>query len=408
MKKIFCIIALFLLFLVPARAEKAKWVFPNEDPDVRFFVVTASSDNKNMLVYTMEGNYPSSVSGLYLFDSSAGVKIPLDFSRYADEDYAAQLVEQRLASVRSDQELEILKRLMQAENIQSPYDCILSCGNEFAASLIDLRDDYALIALHNYCTLIINLKNGEAYIAKEARALGANGSYITWDTSAVYHYAPDGTLINTCYPEIPGAASLSLVYMNNDGSLAICAMSIENRMFNFAFVLTDDSGKLIKHYPLNPSKQILSSILSSPDGDMYVIFDKNTIMVSPAYFIDAEKDTVNMLQIKSSIFLKQTIYSAEQTAYDPKAETDVRFIPLRLNDKNELIAISLADDYDLIKINLNRNKVNVLLTGAAFHSLNSKKFPDSIYPTTLFSSSQSHNGSGILSVYPGGAIRHNP
>lgn len=409
MKRILCISLLLLAFLFSAQAEKkAEWVLPGSDPQIGLYVLTASSDDRNMLIYQMTGYYPAAVTELYLLDTSTGERIPLDFSKYANEDYATQLVENRLASVQSENDLKYLTRFLTGENIHSPYDYIIACGHKMPAQLVDVRDDYALITLPDYCSMIINLKTGESFIPKDARALGADGTYITWDASTVYHYAPGGEMLSACVPEFPEKASLSLVYINDDGSLALCTMTMENRMFKRTFILTDKAGKFIKQFPLNPSRQLFSTILSSPDQNTYVLFDMASIMMHPAYFIDVQKDVVNMLNVKTTVFLKNTFYSPEQIAYDEEADFEAPFIPLRFNSENELIGICVTGESDLVKVNLNRNKITVLLSGTKFETLIKQKSLDSIMSPNIFTNTRSHNGSGILCVYPGGAIRHDP
>ncbi len=412
MRKLLCLTAFLLVLLFTANAEEhAEWVFPENDPDVRFFVVTASSDDKNMLIYTMEGSSPSTLSNLYLLNPATGVYTPLDFSKYADEEYAAQLIKARYAKTYQGNEEEILSLLYEREGIHDPYDYLITRGHSSFARLIDLRDDYALVFLPDYCNIIINLKTGEAYIPKDARTLGANGTYIAWDTNAIHHYAPGGELIKTYLPELPEGASVSLARLNDDGSLAICAISKADKTFTLehTFILTDNKGNAEKLYSLNPSRNLFSTILPSADGRTYVVFNLQSSLYTPAYIIDTESDEINMLRVDSAILLDKYFYAAEKIPYDPEADFETRFIPLRINTENELIALSVTGDCDLIKINLNTNEVTILLTGIRWRELGNEKSPELFKNSqTLLVSLQSHNGSGILSVYPGGAIRHNP
>lgn len=410
MRKVLCLTAFLLVLLFTANAEEhAEWVFPENDPDVRFFVVTASSDDKNMLIYTMEGSYPSALSNLYLLNPATGVYTPLDFSKYADEEYAAQLIKARYAKTYQGNEEQILSQLFEREGIYDPYDYLITRGHSSFARLIDLRDDYALVSLPDYCNIIINLKTGEAYIPKDARALGPDGTYIAWDTNTISHYAPGGELIRTYLPELPEGASVSLARLNDGGSLAICAISKADKTFEHTFLLTDKKGNAEKLYSLNPSMQFFSTILPSADGRTYVVFNLQSSLYTPAYIIDTESDEINMLRVDSAILLDKYFYAAEKIPYDPEADFETKFIPLRINTENELIALSVTGDCDLIKIDLNTNEVTVLLTGIRWRELGNEKSPELFKNSqTLLVSLQSHNGSGILSVYPGGAIRHNP
>lgn len=412
MKKVLSLIALLLLLFLAARAEAGpEWVFPENDEDVRFFVLTASSDNKNMLVYTMKGGYPTAVTDLYLLNPLSGICTPLDFSKYADEEAVKQLIEEKYKSMYQDKVSEILTLLFEREGIYDPYDFLISTGHSSQAKLYDVRDDYALVSLSDYCYIIVNLKTGEAYIPKNARALGPDGTYITWDASMIYHFGPGDKLIRTYLPELPENASVSLAHLNDDGSLAVCAMSIEKMPmpYNHSFVLTDHKGNAEKVYALGSSRNTFSNILASPDGKTYVVFNPSHSMVYPAYFIDTEADAINMLKMDSAILLDRYFYAAVQTAYDSEAEYETKLLPLRFNQESELIALAVSGDSDLVKIDLDTNEVTVLLTGIQWRDLGNQKSPDLFkHSQTLLVSVQSHNGSGILSVYPGGAIRHEP
>ncbi len=410
MRKIILLIAFLLVLLFSAQAESsAEWVFPKNDEDVRFFVLTASSDNKTMLIYTMRGAYPTAVTDLYLLNPSSGIYTPLDFSKHADEEAVKKLIEERYESRYQDKGTEILKLLFEREGVYDPYDYLISHGHSTQARLYDLRDDYALVSLPEYCEIIVNLKTGEAYIPENARALGPDGTYITWDSNIVYHFAPGDELFRTYLPELPDGTSIGLAYLNDDASLAVCATSLEKMTFNHTFVLTDHKGNAEKVYPLGSSRHTFSAILASPDGKTYVVFDPGTSMVYPAHIIDAESDAVNMLKMDSAILLDRYFYAAVQTAYDSEAEYKTKMVPLRFNQENELIALAVPSDSDLVKINLDTNEVTVLLTGIQWRNLKNTKFPDQFeHSQTLLVSVQSHNGSGILSVFPGGAIRHEP
>ena len=413
MKKI-VIIALFLLALLFCACASAEpeWVFPENDEDVRFYVLTASSDNKNMLVYTMKGQYPSSETDLYLLNPSSGVCTRLDFSKYADEE-AIAIIKHRYANdgqFRNQNIDELLPTLFERENITDPYTYLISRGHSSRAVLMDVRDDYALIMLPDYCNIIVNLKTGDAYIVPDnARALGADGTYLAWDYDMVYHFAPGDELIKAYLPELPEGKFISLAYINDDASLAICATSIEKITFNHTFVLTDSKGNAEKSYPLGSLKGNLDNILVSSDANTYVVFGKSYSMVYPAYFINTDTDAVNMLKIDSAILLDKYIYAALQTAYDSEAEYEIKFIPLCMTDQNELIALAVPSDSDLIKINLDTNEVTVLLTGNQWRNLKDAKFQE-LFPNSqsLLATLLSHNGSGILSIYPGGAIRLEP
>ncbi len=414
MKKI-VVLAFFLLALLFCACASAEpeWVFPENDENVRFFVLTASSDDKNMLIYTMRGRYPYAETDLYLLNPATGVCTRLDFTKYADDEAAIAVIKERYANdgqYRDKNMDELLPLLFDRENTSDPYDYLLSASHRSQATLMDLRDDYAMIMLPDYCCVIVNLKTGEAYIPKDdTRALGADGTYITWDNTMVYHFGPGDELIRTYLPELPEGTSVSLARINDDGSLAICAMSIENMTFNYTFILTDSKGNAEKVYPLGSSRNTLSNILASPDGKTYVVFNPGTSMFYPAHIIDAESDAVNMLKMDSAILLDRYFYAAVQTAYDSEAEYETKIAPLRFNQENELIALAVSGDSDLIKINLDTNEATVLLTGIQWRELGNQKSPDLFnHSQTLLVSVQSHNGSGILSVYPGGAIRHEP
>ena len=411
MKKI-VIIALFLLTLLFCACASAEpeWVFPENDEDVRFYVLTASSDDKNMLVYTMKGQYPTAETDLYLLNPSSGVCTRLDFSRYADEEAVIAAIEVRYVNdgqFRDKNIDELLPTLFEREGISDPYTYLISRGHRSPAQLYDLRDDFALVMLPDYCCIVVNLKTGEAYIPKDdTRALGADGTYIAWDYDIVYHYGPGDELLKTYLPELPEGTSISHAYLNDNGSLAICAMSMEKMTFNYTFVLTDSKGNAEKICPLGSSRTIFSTILASPDANTYAVFDKSTFMNSPAYFIDAESGAVNMLKMDSVILLNKYLYAAEMAAYDSETKPDTCLLPLRFNKENELIALAVTGDADVIKINLDTNDISVLLTGNQWRNLKDAKFAE-LFPNnqTLLVSLLSHNGSGILSVYPGGAIR---
>ncbi len=415
MKKIIALALFLLMFLFCAFAEaEPEWVFPENDGSVRFYVLTASSDDKTMLVYTMRGQYPYTETDLYLLNPSSGVCTRLDFTKYADEEVIAT-IKHRYANdgqFRNQNIDELLPTLFERENISDPYTYLISRGHSSQAVLMDMRDDYALIMLPDYCSIVVNLKTGEAYIPQTINALGADGTYIAWDHDMVYHYGPGDELLKTYLPELPEGTSISLAYLNDDASLAVCATSIEMMTFNHTFVLTDSKGNAEKVYPLGSSRNTLSTILASPDGKTYVVFNPGTSMIYPAHFIDAESDAVNMLKMDSVILLDKNkyVYSAEMTVYDAETESDVWLLPLRFNQENELIALVISEDSDLVKINLDTNEVKVLLSGVQWRDLKDAKFPDQ------FSGSQklhmvfrlTHNGSRILSVYPGGAIRLEP
>ncbi len=414
MKKI-VVLAFFLLALLFCACASAEpeWVFPENDENVRFFVLTASSDDKNMLIYTMRGRYPYAETDLYLLNPATGVCTRLDFTKYADDEAAIAVIKERYANdgqYRDKNMDELLPLLFDRENTSDPYDYLLSAGHRSQATLMDLRDDYAMIMLPDYCCVIVNLKTGEAYIPKDdTRALGADGTYITWDNTMVYHFGPGDELIRTYLPELPEGTSVSLARINDDGSLAICAMSIENMTFNYTFILTDSKGNAEKVYPFGSSRLMFDNILVSSDNDTYVVFGKSSVLYYPAYFINTDTDAINMLKMDSAILFDKYVYAAVQTAYDSEAECETKFIPLRMTDQNELIALAVPSDSDLIKINLDTNEVTVLLTGIQWRELGNQKSPDLFnHSQTLLVSVQSHNGSGILSVYPGGAIRHEP
>lgn len=414
MKKI-VVLAFFLLALLFCACASAEpeWVFPENDENVRFFVLTASSDDKNMLIYTMRGQYPYAETDLYLLNPATGVCTRLDFTKYADDEAAIAVIKERYANdgqYRDKNMDELLPLLFDRENTSDPYNYLLSAGHRSQATLMDLRDDYAMIMLPDYCCVIVNLKTGEAYIPKDdTRALGADGTYITWDNTMVYHFGPGDELIRTYLPELPEGASVSLARLNDDGSLAICALSKADKTFEHTFILTDKKGNAEKLYSLNPFMQFFSTILPSADGRTYVVFNLQSSLYTPAYIIDTESDEINMLRVDSAILLDKYFYAAEKIPYDPEADFETRFIPLRVSAENELIALSVTGDCDLIKIDLDTNKVTVLLTGIRWRELGNEKSPELFKNSqTLLVSLQSHNGSGILSVYPGGAIRHNP
>ena len=413
MKKILSLIALLLLLFLAACAEaEPEWVFPENDEDVRLFVLTASSDDKNMLIYTMRGAYPTAVTDLYLLNPSSGVCTRLDFSKHANEEAAIAAIKLRYVNdyTFKDKNIdELLPILFERENITDPYTYLISRGHNRRAVLMDVRDDYALIMLPDYCYIVVNLKTGEAYIPKDdTRALGADGTYIAWDYDMVYHYGPGAELLKTYLPELPEGTSISRAYLNDDGSLAICALSMGDKTFNHTFILTDDKGNAEKVYTLNPSSNMFSNILASPNGKTYVVFNPSSSMVYPAYFIDTESDAINMLRLDSAIFLNKYLYTAVQTAYDSEAKYETKLLPLRMTSQNELIALAVTGDSDLVKINLDNNKVTVLLTGNQWRNLKDAKFAGDTMNQTLLVTLQSHNGSQILCVYPGGAIRHEP
>lgn len=411
MKKLIALLALLLTLLLSAYATaQSEWVFPEYDENVRFYVLTASSDNKTMLIYTMRGQYPAAETDLYLLNPASGVCTRLDFSGYADEEAVKKLIEEKNSSGFMDKGTEMLKLLFEREGIYDPYDFLISRGHRSPAKLMDVRDDYALVMLPDYCSVIVNLKTGEACIPKDdTRALGADGTYITWDAGMVYHFGPGDEAIKTYLPELPENASISLARLNDDGSLAICAMSMGNKTFNHFFILTDRKGNAEKTYALGSSRSSFTNILASSDEKTYVAFNLSSVMNSPAYFINADTDAADMLKMDSAILFDKIVYAALRTAYDSEAEYKTKLIPLRFNQDNELIALAVSGDSDLVKINLVTNEVTVLVSGTQWRALGNEKSPELFERSqTLLISLQSHNGSGILSVYPGGAIRHEP
>lgn len=410
MKKIILLIAFLFALLFCAQAdETAEWVFCENEPGIRFDVLTASSDNKHMLIYTMNGAYPACISNLYLLNPSSGVVTPLDFSGYADEEAAKKLIEKRYESAYGKNS-NILNLLFEREGVYDPCDFLISRGHTAPARLIDLRDDYALVSLPDYCSIVVNLKTGEAYISENAYALGADGTCITWDKKMVFHWSNAGELIRTYLPEISESESIGKAHINSDGTLAVYALSAgENYTYNHTFYITDGKGNAEKSYPLAPSPLSYSAILAAPDKKTYVLLSASGLYY-PAYFFNTESDEINMLRMDSAIVSDKYVYAAVQTAYDLEARYETKLLPLRFNDQNELIALCVTGDSDLVKINPDTNEVTVLLTGNAWRSLLKEKFTEdetNLYQTLLVSA-QSHNGSGILSVFPGGAVRHEP
>ncbi|MBR3929204.1 MAG: hypothetical protein IKJ65_09405 [Clostridia bacterium] len=414
MKKI-VIIALFLLTLLFCACASAEpeWVFPENDEDLRFYVIAASSDDKNMLVYTMKGQYPACESDMYLLNPSSGVCTRLNFTKHANEEAVISDIWFRYyREFEGKTEDEILSILFEREGISDPYAYLISRGHSDCAQLDDVRDDFALVTLPGYASkIIVNLKTGEAYIPQFANELGMDGTYISWSYDMVYHYGPGDELLKTYLPELPEGASISLAHLNDDASLAICAASMGNKTFNHTFVLTDSKGNAEKTYPLGSSRRSFSTILALSGANTYVVFDDTSINVCPAYFINAESDEVNMLKMDSVILLDKNkyVYSAEMTAYDSETESDVWLLPLRFNQQNELIAFVISEDSDLVKINLDTNEAKVLLSGVQWRNLKDAKFPDQFSGfQKLHMIRLAHNGSRILSVYPGGAIRLEP
>ena len=413
MRKIVLLASFLLALLFCAHAEsKAEWVFPEYDEDIRLFVLAASSDDKNMLVYTMEGTYPFTQSKIYLLNPVSGVCSPLDFSEYASEEEESALlymIRQRYKNVYPDYDDKVIDLLFERERIYDPYAYILSSLQNIP-SVLDLRDDHALLSLPGYVSIIVNLKTGEAFIAMDARVLGPNGTYLCWSNAVVSHFEAGDQLIKEYLPELPEKAIINSAYINNDGTLVICACTVKDFMnTDYTFLTTDKRGNATEIYPLGTHSYSSFDILHAPDADTYVVHNRGTSLIYPDYFVNAESGDVYMLNIRAEEHSDGYVYTAEKATYDREADMDTMLVPFRLTENNELIALAVTGDSDLVKINLGTNEVTVLLSGNQWRNLKDAKFADQFQNSqTLLVSMQSHNGSEILSVYPGGAIRHEP
>ena len=107
-----------------------------------------------------------------------------------------------------------------------------------------------------------------------------------------------------------------------------------------------------------------------------------------------EWDKIPALQVDNHLWLpSEQIQMTAQIAYDEEADFEAPFIPLRFNSENELIGICVTGESDLVKVNLNRNKITVLLSGTKFETLIKQKSLDSIMSPNIFTNTRSHNGS---------------
>jgi len=416
------ILILVLLFVFTSLAEP-EWVFPQIDDGSSYRYLGVSEDGNYAfrvnITYDSLGLFSNLRAEFQIVDTASGENRPLTL-RTDDQTEAffsslAEMAYNREKRNGFPEWDEFKKLQFEKYGYSSWFEAYLSRYS--GLGMLENIGNLALFRWYYGCPVLVNLKTGEAMPLSGETTLSQNEHFIVKiidENNNPCFDLYEGFEKRTRIPVIitgDDFFSETAFRLLDNGNIAYVSMktefnSAERTMTYFSYLnIIDTNGALKNRIDLGSSKYPYDTMLACPNGTI-IVSSRNYSIYYPSiwYSPDSEFLFTPVLTLSGTKGIFKT--HVDLMPYSEALELDKdRFAsPICIaNDKYYCYAINdLTNDFDLVSIDINSYKAEVVLEGTVYRKMSSEINPDSYISESLLIAYAIPNGKlvGTLSYGP--------